>query len=110
MGWENGLTADDIAATLRPLRVREKRQLTPDIWRFELVDPAGGALPPFTAGAHVTVETPSGARRTYSLSNDPVETHRHVLGVKHERGGRGGSASLVERVREGDLIPVSPPI
>jgi phthalate 4,5-dioxygenase reductase subunit len=104
------LIAEDAAATLRPLLVREKRQLTPDVWRFELVDPAGGALPPFAAGAHLTVETPAGARRTYSLSNDPAETHRYVLGVKHERGGRGGSASLIERVREGDLLPVSAPI
>jgi phthalate 4,5-dioxygenase reductase component len=98
------------AATLRPLLVRGKRQLTPDVWRFELVDPDCGALPPFTAGAHVTVETPSGARRTYSLSNDPVESDRYVLGVKHERDGRGGSASLIEQVREGDRLPVSPPI
>jgi phthalate 4,5-dioxygenase reductase subunit len=110
MDWENGLMAEDAAATLRPLLIREKRQLTPEIWRFELVDPDGGALPPFASGAHVTVETPSGALRTYSLSNDPAETDRYVLGVKHERGGRGGSASLIERVREGDLIPVSTPI
>jgi phthalate 4,5-dioxygenase reductase component len=109
MSWERRLMAED-AAVLRPLLVRDKRQLTPDVWRFELVDPAGGALPDFTAGAHVTVETPSGARRTYSLSNDPAETDRYVLGVKHERAGRGGSASLIERVGEGDFLPVSAPI
>src|SRR5437868_1865623 len=109
MSCERRLMAED-AAVLRPLLVRDKRQLTPDVWRFELVDPAGGALPDFTAGAHVTVETPSGARRTYSLSNDPAETDRYVLGVKHERAGRGGSASLIERVGEGDFLPVSAPI
>jgi phthalate 4,5-dioxygenase reductase subunit len=97
-------------AALRSLLVRDKRQLTPDVWRFELVDPAGGTLPPFAAGAHITVETPSRARRTYSLSNDPVEADRYVLGVKHERAGRGGSASLIERVGAGDTLPVSPPI
>src|SRR5579859_6821489 len=102
----DGLTA----AALRPLLVRDKRLLTPDVWRFELVDPEGGPLPPFAAGAHVTVETPSGARRTYSLSNDPAETDRYVLGVKHERAGRGGSACLIERVREGDRLAVSVPI
>jgi len=98
------------AAALRPLRVRGKTQLTPDIWRFELVAPDGAPLPPVEAGAHVTVETPSGARRTYSLSNAPGETESYVLGVKQERPGRGGSASLVEGVKEGDLLPVSAPI
>jgi phthalate 4,5-dioxygenase reductase component len=108
MSWEKRQMAEN-AAALRPLLVREKRQLTPDVWRFELVDPDGGALPRFAPGAHVTVETPSGARRTYSLSNDPAETDRYVLGVKHERTGRGGSASLIEGVGAGDYLPVSAP-
>lgn len=97
-------------AGLRPLRVAAKRMLTPEICLFELVDPAGGALPSFTAGAHVTVATPTGARRTYSLANDPAETHRYQLGVKAERAGRGGSASLVDGVGRGDLLPVSEPV
>lgn len=100
-------TVDDLE--FRPLLVRAKEQLTPAIWRYELVDPDDGALPAFEAGAHVTVETPSGARRTYSLSNDPAETHRYVLGVKREAEGRGGSAGLVDGVGEGDLLPVSAP-
>src|SRR5690606_15848498 len=101
-------TPDGLA--LRPLLVRSKQQLTPDVWRFELVAPEGGDLPPFEAGAHVTVETPSGARRTYSLSNDPEERHRYVLGVKMERTGRGGSTSLIAGVDEGGTVPVSAPI
>lgn len=104
------MAQDPTAPELRPLLVRSKRQLTPDIWRFELVAPGGGALPAFEAGAHVTVETPSGARRTYSLSNDPAEADRYVLGVKQEREGRGGSTSLIERVGEGDTLMVSKPI
>lgn len=98
------------AAMLRPLLLRSKTQLTPDVWRFELVAPDGGALPPVEAGAHVTVETPSGARRTYSLCNAPGETERYLLGIKRERGGRGGSTSLIEQTREGDLLSVSAPI
>lgn len=97
-------------AGLRPLRVAAKRMLTPDICLFELVDPTGADLPPFTAGAHVTVATPSGARRTYSLAGDPEERQRWLLGVKAERGGRGGSASLVDGVAEGDTLPVSTPV
>ncbi|SMF75527.1 phthalate 4,5-dioxygenase, reductase subunit [Tistlia consotensis] len=104
------MAEETTVAELRPLLVRSKRQLTPDIWQFELVDPDGGELPPFEAGCHVTVETPSGARRTYSLSNDPEERDRYVLGVKQERSGRGGSTSLIEGVQEGDSVPVSLPI
>lgn len=98
------------ASELRPLLVREKRQLTPDVWRFELVAPDGTPLPSFAAGAHVTVETPSGARRTYSLCNDPAEADRYLLAVKQERQGRGGSTSLIEGVQEGDRVMVSAPI
>ena len=95
---------------LRSLVVRSKTQLTPDIWQFELVDPDGGELPAFEPGAHLTVETPSGARRTYSISNDPEEREHYVLGVKQEREGRGGSTSLIEQVGEGDSVAVSEPI
>lgn len=98
------------AAELRPLLLRAKTRLTPDIWRFELTAPDGMPLTPAEAGAHVTVETPSGARRTYSLCNAPGATDCYLLGIKQERAGRGGSTSLIEGVQEGDLLPVSAPI
>ena len=94
---------------LRPLRIAEKKILAEGIWLFELAAPGGGELPPFEAGAHVTVETPSGKRRQYSLCNDPAERHRYVLGIKAERPGRGGSSSLVDETSEDDEIMVSAP-
>jgi phthalate 4,5-dioxygenase reductase subunit len=91
------------------LTISRKRMLTPDICELELRDPAGGPLPAFEAGAHVNVETPSGAVRSYSLCNDPQETDRYVIAVKREQAGRGGSKSLVEETAEGRTIAVSEP-
>lgn len=92
------------------LRIAAKRMLTDDICELTLVDPSGARLPPFTAGAHVTVETPSGARRRYSLANDPQETDRYVIAVKREPEGRGGSVAMVERTEEGGELRVAAPV
>ena len=54
-----------------PLRVAGKQLLAKDITLFELADPQGQALPSFTPGAHITVQTPSGMRRSYSLCGSP---------------------------------------
>ena len=94
---------------LFPLKVQQKRLIANDIWRFRLVQPKGLALPTFTAGAHLTVKTPGGQKRNYSLCNNPFETAYCELAVKHERQGRGGSQSMIEQVQEGDLLPVSMP-
>ncbi len=91
------------------LKVADKRELADGIWLFELVDPAGADLPAFEAGGHVPVETPSGAMRHYSLSNDPAERHRYQIAVKLEPESRGGSRSMVENVAVGDLLKVDAP-
>lgn len=93
-----------------PLRIHKKSLIAQDTWCFELVPPEGETLPAFTAGAHVTIQTPSGKRRSYSLSNDPAETHRYVLAVKQEPESRGGSRSLIGDTSEGDTIMVSAPL
>ena len=94
---------------LFPLKVQQKQLVARDIWLFRLVHPKGHALPTFTAGAHLTVKTPDGQKRNYSLCNNPFETAYCELAVKHERQGRGGSQSMVEQVQEGDLLQVSMP-
>jgi phthalate 4,5-dioxygenase reductase subunit len=100
---------DPATDTFTALLIRSKTELAQDIYALELVDPAGARLAPFDAGAHITLETPSGARRDYSLTNDPSESHRYVLGIKAERRGRGGSVSLLDNLAAGDRINVSPP-
>lgn len=91
------------------LLVQHKSQVAKDIWHFKLAHPQGQALPSFKAGAHITVQTPAGQRRNYSLCNDPAETSFCEIAIKLERNGRGGSQSMVDQVQAGDLLSVSSP-
>ena len=79
------------------------------IHTYELVDPAGAALPPFTAGSHIDVKLAGNFIRQYSLCNDPRDRHRYVIGVLNVTGGRGGSKAMHESVRVGDLLNISAP-
>ena len=94
---------------VREVRVRAIASEAEDILSFELVDPAGADLPPFTAGAHVDVHVEPGLVRQYSLCNDPRERHRYVVAILREAGGRGGSRNLHERIRPGALLTISEP-
>lgn len=91
------------------LRVARAEPIARDIHLFELRDPDGGALAPFTAGAHVMVTSPGGHARRYSLCNDPAEDDRYAIAVKRDAAGRGGSVDLVDRIRAGDSLNVSTP-
>lgn len=91
------------------LRVSRKCQIADDTYLFELRDPSGTELPLFTPGSHVTVKTPAGQKRRYSLCNDPCERERYVIAVKREASGRGGSISITMDVHEGDEIAVDLP-
>ena len=90
-----------------PLRVTRKQLVAKDITLFELASPDGQALPAFTAGAHITVETPSGVRRSYSLCGNPEHTNTWQIAVKRDANGRGGSQNMVDAVHAGDLLPTS---
>jgi phthalate 4,5-dioxygenase reductase subunit len=91
------------------LIVSSAEQVAEGIFSYELRDPNHADLPPFTAGAHLTIQVPSGALRSYSLCNDPAERDRYVITVKREENGRGGSKSLADHIRAGDRISVSEP-
>ncbi|MGQ7295970.1 PDR/VanB family oxidoreductase [Quadrisphaera sp. KR29] len=97
---------------LAPLRLRvaSREPLTPAVVLLTLVDPGGGTLPGYAAGAHVTLTAPNGRRRSYSLTEaGSPAPDRYAVAVLREPGGRGGSASLHDDVRAGDLLEVSPP-
>lgn len=97
----------DRILTVRVARIARE---TPDILSFELTHPQGRPLPGYAAGAHIDVHLPGGFVRQYSLARASVQGSRsYLIGVKREAQGRGGSAALHERVREGDLLPVSAP-
>ncbi len=91
------------------VRVARKSAETPEISRFELVAADGQALPAFTAGAHIDVHLPGGLVRQYSLSNDPREKERYVLGVLRDAASRGGSQAMHDGVHEGMLLTISAP-
>ncbi len=76
---------------------------------IELRPCEGQVLPAFTAGAHIDLHLAGGLVRSYSLVNDPTETHRYVLAVLRESGGRGGSRAVHEQLRIGSVLEVSEP-
>jgi phthalate 4,5-dioxygenase reductase subunit len=91
------------------LRVAHAARIATDIHLIELRSAGAGPLPAWTAGAHVTVRSPNGSLRKYSLCNDPAERDRYVIAVKRDPGGRGGSVDLVDHTRVGDVVEVSAP-
>lgn len=92
------------------MQIQARRQIADGIVFFELApaDPRVH-LPPFDAGAHIKVRTPSGLEREYSLCNPPEERSTYQVAVKCEMSGRGGSRSMVEQLEAGQLIEVAEP-
>ena len=83
---------------------------TENIKTFELVDPQSSELQTFSAGSHIEIELPGNLKRHYSLCNDPSEIHRYLIAVLNEKESRGGSKSLYDEIKEGDLLQVSMPM
>ncbi len=104
-------TADAPAGRAGAIRVRVDRvtDLAEGIRAFDLVEPTGGELPAFTAGAHIDVHLPGGLIRQYSLCNAPSERNRYVIAVLRERDGGGGSAAMHDEVDEGSELWISQP-
>ncbi|MFI7454806.1 PDR/VanB family oxidoreductase [Nonomuraea sp. NPDC049714] len=73
-----------------------------------LRDPAGGALPAWTPGAHIDLVLPGDVVRQYSLCGDPAERTAWRIAVLREPGGRGGSA-LVHELIPGTTVTVRGP-
>src|SRR5262249_51656993 len=101
--------AADEAKTTRALRVSKITREAQDITSFELVDPLGLELPPFTAGEHLDVRINDDMRRQTSLCNDPQERDRYVIAVLNEPDGRGGSRAMHEQIAIGSVLLVSAP-
>lgn len=80
---------------------------------YELTDPDGRELPPFTSGAHIDIHLslPKGGEvvRQYSLCNDPAERRRYVIAVLNDAGGRGGSTGLHDTLHVQDIVTISRP-
>lgn len=89
--------------------VSRKIAVAEGICSFELCSLNGAPLPPFTAGAHIDVQTPVGATRQYSLCNHPEERHRYMIGVLKDPQSRGGSQAMHEQVEQGQTLTIGEP-
>ena len=102
---------------LRSMRVTEVRRESANVVGIRMVAADGGALPPFSAGQYVSVETvfEDGRRqlRQYSLSDAPgKDSLRISVKREDERGATpGGAVSnwLHQQVKVGALLQVSIP-
>ena len=106
---ESASRLDEALPATLAVRVAALTVLAPDILGVELRAAGHGALPPFTAGAHIDVHLPNGVSRSYSLVNSPRETHRYEIAVKRETGGRGGSAFVHDILRLDDVLAIGSP-
>ncbi len=61
---------------------------------LRLRDPGGAELPPWSPGAHLEVQLPSGLNRQYSLCGDPADRFTYRVAVLREDEGRGGSVEV----------------
>jgi len=91
------------------LQVGHVSRIARDITLFELVSMERSTLPPFQPGDHLFVRTPNGLMRQYSLCNSPSDKNRWMIAVKRDTGGRGGSISMTDELKPGDLVNVSAP-
>lgn len=94
------------------VRVRSMTWQAEGVLSVELTAVDGGALPPFDAGAHVDLQLPlpgGAVSRSYSLCNDPRESHRYVVGIGRDRASRGGSRWVHEHLRPGALLRIGAP-
>lgn len=75
----------------------------PGVRSLRLSAPDGGALPPFIAGSHLTLDC-GGKRNCYSLTNDGFDPYEYHVSVLYVRDGGGGSRWVHERLAVGDEI------
>src|ERR1700731_243408 len=95
--------------SLMQVRVKRISFEADNINSFELVNPAGGDLSPFTAGSHIDLHLPNGMIRSYSLVNHQGERNRYVIAVNNDAASRGGSKLIHETMRVGDVVTISHP-
>lgn len=91
------------------LTVTARRPLTSEIEEFTLSPIEGEELPTAGPGDHVTIETPSGANRRYSLVHPGKSPKSYVVSIKREPESRGGSESMHKLATVGTTLQVDEP-
>jgi ferredoxin-NADP reductase len=100
---------ESLSESLMELRVRHVKWEAEGVHSLTFVDPAGKDLPPWTPGAHLEIELPSGLVRQYSLCGDPKDRCRYKVAVLRDPAGRGGSAEIHDTVLTGKVLKVRGP-
>ncbi|MEJ2043722.1 MAG: PDR/VanB family oxidoreductase [Reinekea sp.] len=92
------------------INVTVKNRITEasSVVRFVLGREQGGALPPFEAGAHISVQLPSGLLRQYSLCRLQSDPHYYEIAVLKDPQSRGGSVEF-HQLTIGDSLRISEP-
>jgi phthalate 4,5-dioxygenase reductase subunit len=93
---------------LIPMRVAVRRTVARQIEEYVLHGSGDVALPSYRPGAHITVRTPSGAMRRYSLIG-PGDDNTYTIAVKREPQSRGGSTSMHDDAPVGARLMVAAP-
>ncbi len=92
-----------------PMRIVSRHMLTAQIASFELSDLAQHDLPSYQAGAHIEVDVRPGLIRRYSLCGDADDRSRYRIAVQRDPHSRGGSQTIHENWRVGDIVTASAP-
>ncbi len=99
----------DEARRLIDVRLAAARVAARDINLFEFARVDGGSLPPAEAGAHIDLHLPNGLVRQYSLIPSNSAPATYCIGVKHDRGGRGGSRFMHQALAVGTQLRIGGP-
>ena len=91
------------------LEVIDRRTLAENIDEFTLASVDGSALPAAEAGAHITVHTPDGCHRRYSLVHPDKSPTAYTIAIKRESESRGGSASMHDEAQKGSRLEIEAP-
>ncbi|MDI9409207.1 MAG: PDR/VanB family oxidoreductase [Candidatus Pacebacteria bacterium] len=89
--------------------VAARRDEADGIISLELRHPDGKNLPAFVAGSHIDLHLGKDLIRQYSLTNDPAETNRYLIGVLREPQSRGGSIAVHDKLKVGVALEISQP-
>jgi ferredoxin-NADP reductase len=91
------------------LVLARRESVADGVLALTLRHPLGAELPPWEPGAHIDVVLGAGLERQYSLCGDPADRRAWRIAVLRESAGRGGSAHVHGRLREGDGVRVRGP-
>ncbi|HWJ08875.1 MAG TPA: cytochrome P450/oxidoreductase [Nocardioides sp.] len=91
------------------LKVAARREVADGIVELTLVDPSGGRLPSWSAGAHVDLVLDASLTRQYSLCGSAADESSWKVGVLLDPRSRGGSAYVHESLGEGSTVRVRGP-